>query len=189
MEDATNRRTIHGVFLNVAGTATLITGESGIGKSECALALISQGHSLIADDAVIIERVGDVLFGDSPAAVSGLLHIRDLGIINIRELYGNGYISGRQKINLCMELRKEDDTGGIDRTAPVLQEFEILGVKIPKCVLIVEPARPLALLIETAARMTVIEAHLSRCDEMNLAVGETHGNRTTGARVASATIE
>src|SRR5437762_13292351 len=139
MADAANQKSVHGVFVDVEHTGTLIIGESGIGKSECALGLVSRGQRLIADDTVIIERVGDLLFGDSPAATSGLLHIRDLGIIDIQKLYGNGCISGRQKIELCIELRKGDDISGIDRTAPVWREFEILGVKVLKYVLIVEP--------------------------------------------------
>jgi HPr kinase/phosphorylase len=151
-----NRHTIHGIFVDIGGSGILITGESGVGKSECVLTLISRGHRLIADDAVIIERVGDLLFGGSPAAISGLLHIRDIGIVDVCRLYGKECVGRRQQIDLCIELRKPDDTRLNDRTAPGRKEFETLGVKIPKYVVIAEPARPLALLVETAASLAAM---------------------------------
>lgn len=150
--------TIHGVLLGMYGIGVLLRGESGVGKSECALDLIMRGHRLISDDAVLIRRIGGHLEGSSPELIHGFLEIRGLGIVNIRELFGVSVIGRANNIAVCIELRAWDDVGAVDRLGFEKQVEEVLGVKIPKVVLPVTPGRNLSTLVETAVRLHLLEA-------------------------------
>lgn len=98
------RQTCHGVLLDVFGVGLMITGESGVGKSECALELIKHGHQLVADDVVDISRVGRALFGESPEMVRDFMELRGVGIVDIKAIFGIGSIVRRSRIDLVIHL-------------------------------------------------------------------------------------
>ncbi|MCS6873421.1 MAG: HPr(Ser) kinase/phosphatase [Pyrinomonadaceae bacterium] len=148
--------TIHAVLLGMYGLGVLIKGSSGIGKSECALDLITRGHQLVSDDVVIVKRIGDRLEGSSPELTFELLEIRGLGIINIRDLFGVSAISKQKNIDLCIELKNWDKAEEIERLGIETQEEKIFGVSIPKFVLPVSPGRNLSTLVETAVRVHLL---------------------------------
>lgn len=149
--------TKHGVFLGMYGIGVLMLGESGIGKSECALDLISRGHRLIADDAVLIKKIGDRIIGESPEITFEHLEIRGLGILNIRELFGVSAIGKRKQIELLIELKKWDEVFEIDRLGLEIREEEIFETKISKFILPVSIGRNLSTLIETAVRLYLLQ--------------------------------
>ena len=145
--------TIHGVLVEVYGIGILITGESGIGKSEAALELIERGHRLISDDTVKIRNVsGNYLIGmgENPL-LAHHMEIRGIGIINLTNLFGVGAIREKKQIQLAVHLEAWDSSIEYDRIGDSLTET-YLGVTIPKIVLPVKPGRNVPLLIETAAR-------------------------------------
>ena len=152
------QKTLHGVLVGMYGIGVLILGESGIGKSECALDLIARGHNLISDDSVIVKRIGSQIQGSSPALTSEHLEIRGLGIINVREIFGITAVGKQKKqIDLCVELKKWSEMQDIERLGLESKEEDIFGVKITKFVLPVSSGRNTSTLIETAIRV-----HLSR---------------------------
>lgn len=151
-------QTVHGVLMEMYGIGVMLLGESGIGKSECALDLISRGHRLVTDDVVRIKRIGKRLYGESPELTCEFLEIRGLGIVNIRELFGVSSICGLITIELCIELRKWNDTGNIERIGLDMSEHEILGISTGKFVLPVSPGRNLSTLVETAVRVFMLRA-------------------------------
>jgi HPr kinase/phosphorylase len=150
--------TLHGVLMGMFGIGVLILGNSGIGKSECALDLITHGHYLIADDSVSIKKVGEKLEGKSPELIQDYLEIHGLGIINIRELYGVSAIGKGSQIEICIELKKWSEFEEIDRLGLTTHEEEIFGLKIPKFILPVSSGRNLSTLVETAVRIHLLRA-------------------------------
>lgn len=148
--------TLHGVLMGMYGIGILILGDSGIGKSECALDLITRGHYLISDDAVLIKKIGEKLEGTSPELTYEHLEIRGLGIINIRDLFGVSAIGKSLRIELLIEFKRWADVLDIDRLGLETQEVEIFGVKISKFVLPVSAGRNLSTLVETAVRVHLL---------------------------------
>ncbi|HEY8560642.1 MAG TPA: HPr(Ser) kinase/phosphatase [Pyrinomonadaceae bacterium] len=148
--------TLHGVLMGMFGIGVLILGNSGIGKSECALDLITRGHYLIADDSVLIKKVGEKLEGKSPELIQDYLEIHGLGIINIRELFGVSAIGKGSQIEICIELKKWSEFEEIDRLGITMMEEEIFGLKIPKFILPVTSGRNLSTLVETAVRIHLL---------------------------------
>jgi HPr kinase/phosphorylase len=148
--------TVHGVLLEIYGVGVLILGESGIGKSECALDLITRGHRLISDDAVCIKKIGNRLEGRSPDLIREHIEIRGLGILNVRELFGVTSIGKCKQIELCIELVKWSDAGEVERVGLEMREQDVFGVKIPKVVLPVSSGRNLSTLVETAVRVHLL---------------------------------
>jgi HPr kinase/phosphorylase len=152
------QKTIHGVLMGMYGIGVLILGESGIGKSECALDLITRGHNLISDDSIIVKRLGNKIQGSSPELTREHLEIRGLGIINVREIFGVVAVGKQKKqIDLCIELKRWNQLEDIERLGLEAREEDIFGVKITKFVLPVSSGRNTSTLIETAIRL-----HLSR---------------------------
>lgn len=145
--------TIHGVLMEMEGIGVLITGESGVGKSESALDLITRGHRLVSDDAVHIRRIGDKLLGMSPKITFEHLEIRGLGIVNVRELFGVAAVCETIGIDLCIEFQQWDDAGIIERVGAERLEHEVLGIRRRKIILPVRPGRNLATLVETAVKI------------------------------------
>ena len=145
--------TIHGVFVEVYGFGVLITGASGVGKSESALALIERGHRLVADDVVEIRCVGgNFLWGKGASAItSHHMEIRGLGIINITHLFGVGAIRDEKRVEIVVELEEWDPTKTYDRITAGEKTMEILGVKIPHLLVPIKPGRNIPIIIETAA--------------------------------------
>ncbi len=144
---------IHGVLVEVFGIGILITGSSGVGKSETALELIERGHRLIADDSVELRNVnGNILMGSGKDQVLGHhMEIRGLGIINVSYLFGVGSIRDRKQIQLIVDLEDWDPEKVYDRLGSGDNTREILGVKIPLVQIAVKAGRNIPILIETAA--------------------------------------
>ncbi|MDF2924845.1 MAG: HPr kinase/phosphorylase [Paenibacillaceae bacterium] len=144
--------TIHGVLVDVYGIGILISGSSGIGKSETALELVKRGHRLIADDAVEIRQTAEnVLIGNAPELIKHLLEIRGVGIINVMTLFGAGAVRNNTKINVVIKLEtwqqdKQYDRLGLDEEVTRIIETDVPLVTIP-----VRPGRNLAVIIEVAA--------------------------------------
>ena len=147
------RVTRHGVLVDVYGTGVLLTGESGVGKSEAALELVKRGHQLCADDVVDICRVADDrLIGESPAMVRHFMEIRGIGIIDIRAMYGIGSVILTKSIDMCIHMEKWDEKKEYDRLGLTEETISILDVTIPYQIMPVRPGRNLAIIIEVAAR-------------------------------------
>jgi HPr kinase/phosphorylase len=147
------RQSVHGTLVEVFGIGVLIQGDSGVGKSETALALIERSHRLVADDVVEIRRVsGNILMGAGAQVVSHHMEIRGLGIINITHLYGVGAIRDRKQIQLVCQLENWDPSKNYDRIGSEENTIEILGVHVPLVVIPIKPGRNIPVIIETAAR-------------------------------------
>lgn len=142
---------MHGVLVDVYGIGILITGESGIGKSESALELIKRGHRLVADDAVDIKEVEGVLHGTAPYITSGMMEVRGMGIIDVPALYGLSSILKSKTINLIIYLEQWKEDQNYDRLGLDNEFIEILNVPVRKLTLPIRPGRNIAVIIEAAA--------------------------------------
>lgn len=148
--------TRHGVLMGIYGLGVLVLGESGIGKSECALDLIARGHRLISDDQIILKKIGDKLVGSSPELTREHLEIRGLGIINVRDLFGVSAVGKPKQIELVIEVKKWTEVIEVERLGLDRHVEEILNLKITKFVLPVSAGRNLSTLIETAVRIHLL---------------------------------
>jgi HPr kinase/phosphorylase len=146
------REHLHSVLMDVFGLGVLIVGESGIGKSECALELIDRGHRLVGDDVVEIRRISDTLYGTSPDLTRYHMELRGLGVINIKDLYGVSSIRLSMKLELVVSMERWESGKEYDRLGLTEERFLILGVPVPLIRMPVAPGRNLALLVEVAAR-------------------------------------
>lgn len=142
---------IHGVLVDVYGIGILITGESGIGKSETALELIKRGHRLVADDAVDIKQIDGVLHGTSPYITSGMIEVRGMGIIDIPALYGLSSVLKSKDINMIIYLEQWKEGENYDRLGIDKEYLNILNVPVRKLKIPIRPGRNLAVIIEAAA--------------------------------------
>ncbi|WP_020612570.1 HPr(Ser) kinase/phosphatase [Sediminispirochaeta bajacaliforniensis] len=147
------RKSIHGVLVEVYGIGVLLSGDSGVGKSETALELIERGHRLISDDMVEIRCMnGNILMGAGRNPVlAHHMEIRGLGIINVSNLFGVGAIRDKKQIQLIVELEEWDSSKNYDRIGTGEMSREILGVKVPLLQVPVKPGRNIPIIIETAA--------------------------------------
>ena len=142
----------HGTLMDVKGIGTMIRGESGVGKSECALALIERGHSLVADDLVYIKLEGEKHpTGRSSELNRGYMECRGLGIVNIAELFGIRSVRMEKEINLVITFEEWKKGMDEERTGLEQDDFELLGIRVPHFVLPVRPGRDMARLVEVAA--------------------------------------
>lgn len=145
--------TLHGVLMDVYGVGVLITGKSGIGKSETAVELIKRGHLLVADDSVEVKRIGqDFLIGTAPEIIRHMMEVRGIGLMDVRSLYGVSAIKESTQISLVIELEEWDHNKDYERLGLDDSYREIHGMKVEEVVIPVKPARNIALLIEVAAR-------------------------------------
>ncbi|MDO5715581.1 MAG: HPr(Ser) kinase/phosphatase [Tissierellia bacterium] len=143
---------IHGVLLDVYGVGVLITGPSGIGKSETALDLISNGARLISDDSIIIKRIDERLMGRSPNITKYFMEIRGVGIIDVQKMFGIGYVMEEKKIELIANLEEWDQSKEYDRLGIQNHYENMLGIDIVKFDVPVKPGRHTALIIEVATK-------------------------------------
>ncbi len=153
------REIIHGVLMDVLGLGVLIIGDSGIGKSECALDLVVRGHRLVADDTVQIRRRGDsVILGACPEPTRYHMELRGLGIINIRDLFGVAATRASKRVELVVQLERWDGHREYDRLGLDETMYELFGVKVPFMCMPVAPGRNLATLVEVAARNQLLRS-------------------------------
>lgn len=146
------RITRHGVLIEVYGEGMLITGESGVGKSETAIELVKRGHRLVADDAVEIRKVSNIsLVGTSPENIRHFMELRGIGIINARRLFGIGAVKVTEKIDMVVQFEPWDPEKIYDRMGMDDEFTSILGVNIPSLTIPVKPGRNLAVILEVAA--------------------------------------
>ena len=151
------RETQHGVLMDILGLGVLILGESGIGKSECALDLVGRGHRLVADDTVEIRCRGQsILIGTCPELTRHHVEIRGIGLINVTELFGVSATRSSKRIELVVRLERWDRGREYDRLGLDSQMMDILGVKVPLVAMPVAPGRNVAMLVEVAARNQVL---------------------------------
>ncbi|HBD86432.1 MAG TPA: HPr(Ser) kinase/phosphatase [Clostridiales bacterium] len=146
------RTTCHGVLVEVHGEGLLITGDSGIGKSETALELIKRGHRLIADDTVEIRRVSrDTIVGTAPELIRYYMELRGIGVIDVRHIYGIGSVKPETNIDMVVNFELWNDEKAYDRLGLNTEYCELLGVKVPCVTIPVRQGRNLAVILELAA--------------------------------------
>ncbi|MBQ8263971.1 MAG: HPr(Ser) kinase/phosphatase [Oscillospiraceae bacterium] len=146
------RENVHGVLVQVHGEGLLITGDSGIGKSETALELVKRGHRLVADDAVEVKRMNrTTISGSAPEMIRYLMELRGLGLIDVRKIYGIGAVLPSCNIDLVVNFEHWDSSRFYDRLGLETETTSILGVEVPKVTIPVAPARNLAIILEVAA--------------------------------------
>jgi HPr kinase/phosphorylase len=149
----TETDTVHGVLLEVIGVGVLLSGRSGIGKSECALDLVLRGHRFVADDVIHVDKVGPAtLLGRGDDLTCQHMEIRGLGIINIRDLFGATATTRMKKMELVIRIEEWDPSREYDRLGLDDGTFEILGVRLPSLLVPVSPGRNLATIVEVAVR-------------------------------------
>lgn len=159
LEDKFAPRThIHGTLLDIKGIGTLICGESGVGKSECALALIERGHSLVADDLTYVKRLSErELMGSSSDLSRGYMECRGLGIINIAELFGVRSVRLEKRLDLIINFTIWHRGMHEERTGLEENSVEILGLHVPAMEIPVRPGRDMARLVEVAAMVQALK--------------------------------
>ncbi len=153
------RTTRHGVFMDILGLGVLVTGESGLGKSELGLELISRGHGLVADDAVDLYRVSQsALEGRCPELLMNLLEVRGIGLLDIKAIFGETAVRRKMRLKLIVHLvRKETMERDFERLPYEPLYEEILDVPVRKAVIAVDAGRNLAVLVEAAVRNTILQ--------------------------------
>lgn len=148
---------LHSVLVDVFGLGVLIIGESGVGKSECALDLIDRGHRLVADDVVEIKRMADALLGSSPPLTRHHMELRGLGVIDIKDLYGVSSLRASKRVELVVSMERWEGEKDYDRLGLRRERYRILDVEVPLVRLPVAPGRNNAILVEVAARNQLLK--------------------------------
>jgi len=154
-----DRTTMHGVFMDILGLGVLITGESGLGKSELGLELISRGNGLVADDAVDLYRINQTTIeGKCPELLQNLLEVRGIGLLDIRAIFGESAVRRRMRLKLIVHLvRKETMERDYERMPYEPLTQDVLGVPVLKVVVQVVAGRNIAVLVEAAVRNTILQ--------------------------------
>ena len=154
-----DRASMHGVFMDILGLGVMITGESGLGKSELGLELISRGHGLVADDAVDLYRINQTtLEGRCPVLLQNLLEVRGIGLLDIKAIFGETAVRRKMRLKLIVHLvRRENFERDYERipTEPLMQD--VLGIPVLKVVIQVVAGRNIAVLVEAAVRNTILQ--------------------------------
>ncbi len=143
--------TRHGVLLDIHGEGVMITGDSGIGKSEVAIELIMRGHRLVADDAVELRRFSDGLVGTAPEVIRHYIELRGIGVIDVRQLFGLRSIKNESQLDLVVNFEQWDNTKFYDRLGIEDHFMDILDIRVPCITIPVRPGRNLASIVEVAA--------------------------------------
>jgi HPr kinase/phosphorylase len=154
------RGVVHGVLMDILGLGVLVIGESGIGKSECALDLVVRGHRLVADDAVELRcRSQSYVIGSCPELTRHHMEIRGLGLINVQDLFGVASTRTSKRVELVVQLERWEPGREYDRLGIDDAFYETLGVRIPLVRMPVAPGRNVAILVEVAARNQLLRSH------------------------------
>ena len=143
--------TRHGVLLDIYGEGVMITGDSGVGKSEAAIELIMRGHRLVADDAVEIRRISDQLIGTAPEVIRNYIELRGIGVIDVRQLFGMRAVMPESQIDLVVEFEQWDSTKFYDRLGIEDRFIDILEQQVACVTVPIRPGRNLASIVEVAA--------------------------------------
>lgn len=153
------RQSMHGVFMDILGLGVMITGESGLGKSELGLELISRGHGLVADDAVDLYRINQTTIeGRCPDLLQNLLEVRGIGLLDIKAIFGETAVRRRMRLKLIVHLvRKETLERDYDRIPHEPLYQDVLGIPVRKAVIQVVAGRNMAVLVEAAVRNTILQ--------------------------------
>ena len=150
---------MHAVLMDILGLGVLIVGESGIGKSECALDLIVRGHRLVADDTVEVRRRAEtILIGTCPELTRHHMELRGLGVINVKDLFGIASTRSSKRVELVVQLERWDPAREYERLGLDDEFYEILGLRVPLIRMPVAPGRNIAILVEVAARNQLLRA-------------------------------
>jgi HPr kinase/phosphorylase len=187
LEDSLAERTIvHAVLMDVLGLGVLITGESGIGKSECAVDLIMRGHRLVADDTVEVRRRAEtVLIGTCPELTRHHVEVRGLGLINVRELFGIAAVRTSKRVELVVQLERWEPGREYERLGLDDSFEEILGLRVPLVKMPVAAGRGVATLVEVAARAQLLRSrghHAARTLARRLEAQLRRGDQAAGGR-------
>ena len=160
LEDSLADRTVmHAVLMDILGLGVLIVGESGIGKSECALDLIVRGHRLVADDTVEIRRRSEtILIGTCPELTRHHMELRGLGVINVKDLFGIASTRSSKRLELVVQLERWDQSREYERLGLDDVFHEVLGLRVPLVRMPVAPGRSIAILVEVAARNQLLRS-------------------------------
>ena len=150
-------KTLHATLVVVHGTGTLITGKSGVGKSECALDLIARGWQFVSDDVVEIKRVGAHLLGSAPETVRHMMEIRGVGIVNIADLFGRTSVMDNHLIDMVIDIEPWDEGLEYDRLGLDSKKIKILEVELPVVKIPVRPGRNITTLAEVAVRNHILK--------------------------------
>src|SRR5512140_479443 len=187
-ESLAPRATLHGVLMEVGGLGTLLLGDSGVGKSECALSLVQRGHRLVADDLVVIQRFpNDVLIGSSSGLIRHHMELRGLGIVNVPMLFGVAAVLERHTVEFVIHLSNWVEGRDYDRLGLDEETESILGVGVPRVSMPVATGRDLALLVEIASRNQLLKRrgfHAAR--EMAAKVQQEIARKEVASRTGSA---
>lgn len=152
------RCSMHGVFMDVFGMGILLSGQSGIGKSELGLELITRGHGLIADDIVdFIQRAPETIEGAAPPLLANLLEVRGIGLLDIKTIFGETAVRRKMSLNLIAELKQFDQGELMERLPETELYTEVLGVKIRRMIIPVGGGRNLSVLVEAAVRSAILQ--------------------------------
>ena len=141
---------IHGVMLNLYGRGIMITGKSGIGKSELALDLISRGHMLVADDCIDVVRVHTNVLCSAPKLLKKMLEIRGIGIVDVTKMFGANAYLNKCNLDFVIKLVNNDDSIEVDRLNPINKTMDILGLEVPMLIIPVTEGKSLSVIIESA---------------------------------------
>jgi HPr kinase/phosphorylase len=154
-----DRTNMHGVFMDILGLGVMITGESGLGKSELGLELISRGNGLVADDAVDLFRTNQTTIeGRCPDLLQNLLEVRGIGLLDIRAIFGETAVRRRMRLKLIVHLvRRETMERDYDRMPSVPLTQDVIGIPVRKVVIQVVAGRNIAVLVEAAVRNTILQ--------------------------------
>jgi HPr kinase/phosphorylase len=146
------RTHLHGSLADVYGVGLLFVGDSGVGKSECVLDLVERGHRVVADDLIIVQRRGpDVLLGEGHELQGHHMEIRGLGIIDIKALFGIRATRRQKRIEVVVQLENWDEQTAYTRTGLDQEEMDILGVKVPKVTVPLNPGKNITVISEVVA--------------------------------------
>jgi HPr kinase/phosphorylase len=180
------RGVVHGVLMDILGLGVLMVGESGIGKSECALDLVVRGHRLVADDAVELRcRAESYVIGTCPELTRHHMEIRGLGLINVRDLFGVASTRSSKRVELVVQLERWEHGREYDRLGLDDEFYECVGARIPMIRMPVAPGRNVAMLVEVAARNQLLRArghHAARrlVDRLNQRLAPADADADTG---------
>ena len=172
--------------MDILGLGVLIVGESGIGKSECALDLIVRGHRLVADDTVEIRRRAEtILIGTCPELTRHHMELRGLGLINVKDLFGIASTRSSKRIELVVQLERWDPTREYERLGLDDDFHEVLGLRVPLIRMPVAPGRNIAILVEVAARNQLLRARAATTPRARSPSGSIGRSATSGGAPGS----